>query len=121
VRQYSGTITDVSFGATCFFAFLTFSRRLKALFKQPFTSRMSLPLQAFMASVLKDYGLVREAAALYGKAVALEPSSVSYALNWLHALELCNEPAKALEVLPFLFSDRVLEGFGDGLDESSIW
>lgn len=60
---------------------------------------LSLLLQAFMASVLKDYGLVREAAALYGKAVALEPRAVSYALNWLHALELCNEPAKALEVL----------------------
>lgn len=55
-------------------------------------------MQAFMAGVLKDYGLVREAATLYGRAATLAPRSVSYALNWLHALELCNEPVKALEV-----------------------
>ncbi|GAQ83868.1 hypothetical protein KFL_001660050 [Klebsormidium nitens] len=76
--------------------------------------------QAFMAGVLKDYGLLREAATLYGRAATLAPRSVSYALNWLHALELCKEPVKALEVARKFIRQNGHLSFGRALSLSEV-
>ena len=43
---------------------------------------------AFLANCVKEPGAVRAAVALLGRAVAVEPRNGSYALNYIHALEL---------------------------------
>ena len=41
-----------------------------------------------VASILEEYGAVDESTALYERTAALAPESASYALNYVHVLEL---------------------------------
>jgi hypothetical protein len=48
----------------------------------------SAPALAFLALIVKDYSAIDEAVALYQLSLDLVPSSVSYALNLVHTLEV---------------------------------
>lgn len=43
---------------------------------------------AFLGNKIKDFGAVGPAITLYKKALELEPSNPSFALNYIHTLEL---------------------------------
>eukprot|EP00741_Cyanophora_paradoxa_P008807 tig00001376_g8524.t1 len=55
------------------------------------------PALAFLATVVKEHGAVEEAVSLYERAVELAPASASYALNYVHTLEVLARYERALE------------------------
>ena len=70
---------------------------------------------AFLATVVKDNGAVRESAALYEETVRIVPTSASYALNLMHVYEIMCDYAKALSVSVRFFNankSTAREGIG---------
>eukprot|EP00854_Cymbomonas_tetramitiformis_P008113 gene8113-9640_t len=75
---------------------------------------------AFLATCIKEYGAVKEAASLYRRTVDLEPTSASYALNFSHTLEVCYELDEAVASMRNFCLQPSARGLGRGTQSSAI-
>ena len=57
------------------------------------------PALAFLAVVIKEYGVLDESVTLYRRSCELLPDNASYMLNYAHTLEVMNEHRKAVDVI----------------------
>jgi hypothetical protein len=59
----------------------------------------SAPAYAFLATIVKDNGGIEESRQLLELSSKAKPEVASYALNLIHAFEICNDYDMAYEVL----------------------
>ncbi|POM78678.1 Hypothetical protein PHPALM_3765 [Phytophthora palmivora] len=91
---------------------------------------------AFIATILKEFGVMEKSIMCYQQAQASDSQSASYALNHAHALEACCRYADAYDVLVSFFrrnctlsigssdgaaSNLVMESFVRVLDQANVW